>query len=983
MWTQLEIEKATIENIFKPLHDRAKEYERPWSIAELSLTKNEINWLRAWFRCLTPNNTQNWVKSVMLTKLEDEGFVSYRQMFGSILICAAAEVCREESREDSVWPAIRRILVDAPDLQSELFLSNGQPSTLTKDVITDAVRALNLRHAMDIEGTQQWFTTIKLQFGFTYHGAKNRLAEWLVNLGRPHAVKYLIGDSDFPELTSNSFQALWKALTQYRRGLISETEIQRSLESNPWIKAHWINDLQEAAIARISTLGIGDWNSEVTETPYKDTSDEEFCPVRNIALKWLHGEPPRLRFHIDKQAIEDEFREIDIGELDFYIDGRKLCRWLRQGDGSWSGSEMIFAEPETHKQQPNLNPIALTLQSGTGDLLVEWDLADSGLSEEVLVFDLEREIIVNAGSERLDPNRHYAIVCDRKCEIKCCDSVETFDRNNIRRKVVRLPSPLNQNLCVVYEDFVLWQPVREAKDQRPDFSLILTTPTTDIFSLNDRTKLLLTGLPVDAVSVRLLIQTKTYLLERHGEGWLTINDITLTPELTARQRSVRVLFSSGNRTYTQEPRLAFSLLGAAMYCHKQDDNASIFFKVLKKGNHFNKSDSTTNIRIWVPKQNKRIVIVEGTYRVARLRHQKVRLSDFSGHGGQIHIISDGQRYDLSVACVDNGCVREFLPSMLGCDSQMFLVSEKEPAEVGNDGYIVYTWSNRDMQKAKFEKIPSQSIQPSSTNRIWKIKVSNYPMSIALTWKGAWLGAWWNIKSICDYVTERIQLSESDFAIIKWLRVPVLNSELAAVLENQISNNPGPFIKAWLRDTGLPQIDQKIKPHDNILGVDTIIRHFLWNDIPTIHEKEVMDLITNGIDSWHQLDRCLGNLQKLADYSPILLWKGLEHCLKRKQNIIETLLHTFVRVQVGLPSNATFTQLNYRLDTLKERTVQASSLREDGLEIIIKKRIFSLRHGRKDLSNHDCENLLILSETISSRKYLSAQIAKHWIDLIRK
>ena len=128
-------------------------------------------------------------------------------MFGSILICAAAEVCREESREDSVWPAIRRILADSPELQGELFLSNGQPSSLTKDVITDAVRALNLRHAMDIEGTQQWFTTIKLQFGFTYRGAKNRLAEWLVNLGRPHAVQYLIGDSDFPELsTGNKYE---------------------------------------------------------------------------------------------------------------------------------------------------------------------------------------------------------------------------------------------------------------------------------------------------------------------------------------------------------------------------------------------------------------------------------------------------------------------------------------------------------------------------------------------------------------------------------------------------------------------------------------------------------------------------------------------------------------------------------------------------------------------------------------------------------
>ena len=220
MWTHLEPQSAILEQVFEPLRAKAVQYEHAWSIAELRLPEGDIRWLRSWLGYLTPKSAENWIYSVMLAKYADDACATYRQMFGSLLICAGAEVCREKSREDSVWPAIRSILPESHALRRELFLPNGQPSPLTKDVIADAVRVLNLRHAMDIEGTQQWFVTIKLQFGFTYRGAKNRLAEWLVNLGRPRAVQYLDGESEFSELTSDSFQSLWRALKQYRQNLI-------------------------------------------------------------------------------------------------------------------------------------------------------------------------------------------------------------------------------------------------------------------------------------------------------------------------------------------------------------------------------------------------------------------------------------------------------------------------------------------------------------------------------------------------------------------------------------------------------------------------------------------------------------------------------------------------------------------------------------------------------------------------------------------
>ena len=57
-------------------------------------------------------------------------------------------------------------------------------------------------------------------------------------------------------------------------------------------------------------------------------------------------------------------------------------------------------------------------------------------------------------------------------------------------------------------DFVLWQPLRNQEEQQLRFELTLQTPEMNILALNDRSKLLLDGLPEDAESVELLIHKR-------------------------------------------------------------------------------------------------------------------------------------------------------------------------------------------------------------------------------------------------------------------------------------------------------------------------------------------------------------------------------------------------------------------------------------------------------------------------------------------
>ncbi|MCG8430966.1 MAG: hypothetical protein MJA29_07325 [Candidatus Omnitrophica bacterium] len=946
---------------------KADQYDRIWSIAELKLTANDLEWLQTWFKCLPP-----------ATKIEDWDN-SHRQMFGSLFVCVGAELCREKSDEGSVWPIMRSILPDSHTLRRDLFLSNGQPSYLMKEIITEAARSLNLRHVMDIEGTQQWFVTIKLQFGFTYRGAKNRLSEWLVNIGKPHVISYLDGGSKIFELASDSFQSLWRALTQFRRDLIEEGDVRRVLQVNPWIKSHWIDDLLKESKARIGILGTGEVPAGTYVTLEQEVVEDEICPIASIGLKWPHGATvPRIRFRLNREAIENLSVGIDVNELDFYIDGKKLCRWLHQRDNSWSGEENIYAEPDQYyRQQPNLHPKTFVILSGSGETLMEWDLADSGLSEDVLMFDLERESIVDVGLGRLEPKRNYAVICDFNCELEGCTPVETFTRSGISRKAIRLPTPLSENLCISYEDFILWQPIRHDVDPRQRFSLSLTTPSTKMLSLNDRSQLFVNGLPEEASSASLLIHTKKYRLQRKNDQWCTSKEVIISPELAAQKRRVRVRFSLADKIYSIKPRLIFHLLGAARLRNNQgNDNDIEAYEILKDGEELNRSDGTVYLRIWVPERDKTPRVFESNCRVGLLRHCKVRLHDIPGHGGNLYIFNGERFFDLGIRCHDTGCITGFIPAMLNNPAQLIFSQEKDPKEAGIEGYWIWEWVIGDKGKTKIQALSDGAILKNSNKMKWKIHCSEYPMAVAVTYKGAWLGCWWDLERIVGYVNRCDDLLERDLSLIKWLRVPVMHPLLAPVLQKVITKKPARFIKTWLRDETLPD---GLRHQVHILNTDSVVRHFLWNDFNPIYAKDVMFLFGEWCGKY-QKNSCIDHLMKLSEISPILLWKGMEQAQKRYPHKIRELIEAFSKIQVGLQPLAKKQQMKYRTQELKNRVIQATSFVEERLEKTICGCLESNSGQKANLLSHDPADLLKLGQTIQGRHYLSIRLALHWLDL---
>ncbi|HXJ43099.1 MAG TPA: hypothetical protein VNH18_27710, partial [Bryobacteraceae bacterium] len=369
----------------------------PKSVAEARITADEFQGLTRWFseRWGFP---RVWCESTWQVDLGNEISASRQEMFGALLTILAPEVCRDTSNEDAVWPAVTAVLKADKISFPALFVA-GQPTTACKNAVAAGARRLNLRNLIDRYGAQEYFDTLKLQFGFTFKGAVRRLPEWLDGLGLPIAVKILSGvEPEYSDLKSSSFTELWKTLQQFRRGRVSEEYTSAILQASPWIRPQWTAQLLRAAKLRPNRTPSASITTEAL-----DRLSEPACePI----LQWEYPSKPRLVLRLNEERICQILGESE--SATFAIDGRVVDRWLSQEGGGWRGKRELPCQPESAK--PNLRPRQLSISS-EGKPVEEIDLLEVGMGEPLLIFDLKSGHPVDPAS-RLEPNRDYALICD-------------------------------------------------------------------------------------------------------------------------------------------------------------------------------------------------------------------------------------------------------------------------------------------------------------------------------------------------------------------------------------------------------------------------------------------------------------------------------------------------------------------------------------------------------------------------------------------
>jgi len=256
------------------------------------------------------------------------------------------------------------------------------------------------------------------------------------------------------------------------------------------------------------------------------------------------------------------------------------------------------------------------------------------------------------------------------------------------------------------------------------------------------------------------------------------------------------------------------------------------------------------------------------------------------------------------------------------------------------------------------------------------------MTIALTWKGCWLGSWWEIEKIRDYIEERKDLGEQEFELIKWLRIPVLHPVLQDAIAEAVYRQPSLFIKSWKTNAQLPS---GLQHHTNIDGLDSVIRYFLWVDFPQEKSKSVISTLEHCYGNALDEASCINKLKMFATISPILLWKGMEYFLdKRRGNDPNLdLLNNFICVELGLQHGSSTQQIDFMLNQYLKRVSNATSISERRIDDLTSKWLESIRNDEwYPEDDESCLDLLHLGETISGRAFITAKMWLYWRKLAR-
>ena len=190
-------------------------------------------WLRIWIKKLDENTVRYCLRQSERFSWNGTEY-PMQGAFGIALLLWVTEEARRKAAEGSLW---NRVPQNAfrQEVRQVLF-SQQNPTQILKDCIEIAARRFNLRHVFGIEGTQQWFNTVFLQFGFSKSGMESRLQDWLSG----HTLTISIDTLLHEKTKSESFVQLWETLKDYRLRKISREETIERIQNSPWILLEWI-----------------------------------------------------------------------------------------------------------------------------------------------------------------------------------------------------------------------------------------------------------------------------------------------------------------------------------------------------------------------------------------------------------------------------------------------------------------------------------------------------------------------------------------------------------------------------------------------------------------------------------------------------------------------------------------------------------------------------------------------------------------------
>jgi len=800
-----------LEDVFLYFFDRFESLPNPRSVAEIKVTADEFRGLKTWFSARW-GWPRMWCEDTWQIDLSRDFSASRQEMFGGLILILASEVCRDNSGEDAVWPAVTSVL-RADKISFPILFVGGQPTSACKKAMAAGAQRLKLRNVIDRYGAQEYFDTLKLQFGFTMKGAIRRLPEWLDGLGLPIAVRILAGiETQFGDLKSTSFTQLWSTLQDFRHSRISEDHASGVLRLSPWIRSDWTPELLRVAglrLSRPSTLlrGIG-------------TSEHASEPICEPILRWDESSKPRLMIRLNEEQVVEMLAEANTAT--FALDGRVVDRWIAEEGGRWRGKRELPCESEGAK--PNLRPKLLSIVTN-GQPIEEIDLLELSFGHPLLIFDLKSRELVSSAST-LDRNKSYGFICDPDLSIP--EASECLRLKE--RSVYRLISPWSQDLKVMCDGSLYWKPKIGDAERLQPIAVALESPPGEVVEIGGAATVCVRGVPDDATALSLLAGRSDYSLKKEGQLWTTDHPVHITIGMCSGEERLRVRVTGDRYARTVVPKLSLNLRGIA--CVETDPNAvtELRWYPLNRKRPLNRADGYGRARVFVETQPSQLY--EGARLVTAISSRTLALRDLHGWGAPLIVRSLNGSHSVLVESVEDYGLGRFLPSLFGRPTDAW-ISWRSPMPPSSDHQML-VWSDI-LQEPR--RLAASAILSQDDGATWKLPSLAAFAAMAIIYQGTRITSYWTSQAIVRCLNNRP--SATMFGLFRWLKIPILNGLFREAARDAIRFAPAEFVKGWLGDS-LP-FGLVHRPAEQ--GLELVIREFFWDYAETSDVK--IDKITRA------------------------------------------------------------------------------------------------------------------------------------------
>ena len=751
----------------------------------------DYQWLRDWACQLSPWQLRRWLEGSNSRKvaLQSCGLhLSYTEAAGCLLLLVASESARREASDGAVWPAVRGRF--AENSGNVLFVQ-GQPRSPFKTAIEAAARKLDLRHVFGIEGTQNYYLSVYLQFGFTQKGME-RLAHWLAGQPSTQAIMYLLGEHG-TQMVSPSFVKLWDTLRNYRKNNITEFQSRQVLANSPWVLPEWADELLKQARRHLD-LGTAD----IGQAGDREQAPPQF--LDNPRLRWRSPEAPVFTCAVVNLADFDLTAE----RYQVRVGANALTTLIAADDGVYS------SYPEEIGLLPEKPKFVASIMDDNGDTQASQLLELWNQDEDVELFDLQSGMRFDAYSRRRQPNRAYGLLTSPDLAVEPSDlQFHEIGSDSNAKMLYLLPSSNELAVRVILCGEEIWSSSSDGgaspKPPEPDWSKTVRARILP----SDRIRLdryegscvRISGFASDTELLYVRFGGRPLDFNLGEDGDYLTEKLDITRGMAARNTLAlpQIMFKIGLRRGSEQASVERTcVLNVSGVLRASDDGWQVVKREDKLAVHEAKQ---IPYKVFLPGAGQdadRLALLEGPIFLKRLWRRPSPLGQLGGYGASLELrppynftsfkmVVSAEVHDPGIferaPAGDNGKIRLYL---------------RHPLEPGR-GHTIVLW-----------KIGEPPVMLDALGNVehqgceWDISIPGVSLEdgfAALAYKGARIGAWWPTNPSWSDASNRS--AKETAALLKWMHAPIVSPSWLPSVRGLAQRYPAQLLTSWLLDEGLP------------------------------------------------------------------------------------------------------------------------------------------------------------------------------------